>query len=103
MVGDSEVFECLPLHWGGRGDLDEGWQVVGGLNLVGADGGQIGEQAGEAVHRVFSVVGLRAALASAASERSAAATGLARLAVAAGLSLSWKRIGARACFMCQLM
>ena len=49
---------------------------------------------------VSSVVRLRAALASASSERWAAATGFARLA-AAGLSLSWKRIGARTCFMCQ--
>ena len=52
---------------------------------------------------VLSIVCLRAALASAVSERWAAATGLARLAAAAGLSLSTNMIGARACFMCQLM
>ena len=92
-----------PLHWGGRGDLGERWHVISGLNLVGADGGQIGEQAGEAVY--WGVLGgaFAGGLASAASERWAAATGLERLAAPAGLSLSTNRIGARACFMCQLM
>ena len=50
-VGDAEEFEGPPLQWGGGGDLGECGHVVGGLNLVGAEGGQIGEQAGEAVHR----------------------------------------------------
>ena len=52
---------------------------------------------------VSSAVRLRAAFLRAVSERWAAATGLARLAAAAGLSLSTNRIGARAVFMCQLM
>jgi hypothetical protein len=73
------------------------------LNLVGADGGQVGEQAGEAVHRMV-VFG---AFARCLGEGFIGALGggerLARLAAAAGLSLSWNRIGARACLMCQLM
>src|SRR5258705_9094970 len=50
---------------------------------------------------VPSVVRLRAALASASSERWAAATGLARLAAAAGVWLLAKKSGGRACFLCQ--
>ena len=69
-------------------------RVVGGLDLVGADGGQIGQQGGEAVYRGVVVGAFTAALFRASSERWAGATGLARLAAAAGLSLSWNRIGA---------
>ncbi len=50
-----------------------------------------------------SVVRFREAFFSAGSERWAGATGLVRLARAAGLSWSWNRIGATACFMCQAM
>ena len=50
-MGDVEEFEGPPLQWGGGGGHGEGWHVVGGLDVVGADGGQVGEQAGEAVHR----------------------------------------------------
>ena len=50
-MGDIEEFEGPALQRGGAGDDGEGWHVVGGLDLVGADGGQVGEQAGEAVHR----------------------------------------------------
>jgi hypothetical protein len=49
-VGDAEEFEGAPLQRGGRGDHGERRHVVGGLDVVGADGGQVGEQAGEAVH-----------------------------------------------------
>src|SRR5260370_15437709 len=52
---------------------------------------------------VLSMVRLRAALASAVWERWAAATGLARLAAAAGLSLSADKVGATACFIVPLM
>ena len=57
--------------------------------MVGADGGQVCEQADEAVHRV-GVVGAFAgrALVSVWLERAAAATGSLRLARTAGLSLS---------------
>src|SRR4029077_12646619 len=48
---DVEQFEGSPLQCGGAGDLGECRQVVGGLDLVGADGGQVGEQAGGAVAR----------------------------------------------------
>src|SRR6185436_7950070 len=50
-VGEVEQFEGPPLQWGGGGGHGECGHVVGGLNLVGADGGQVGEHGGEAVHR----------------------------------------------------
>ena len=50
-MGDAEEFEGPPLQRGGGGGHGERWGVVGGLDVVGADGGQVGEQAGEAVHR----------------------------------------------------
>ena len=50
-MGDVEEFEGPPLQWGGPGGHGEGWPVVGGLNLVGAEGAQVGEQAGETVQR----------------------------------------------------
>jgi len=50
-VGDVEEFEGPPLQWGGGGGDGEWRRVVGGLDLVGADGGQIGQQGGEAVYR----------------------------------------------------
>ena len=87
-MGDAEQFEGAPVQRGGRGDHGERGHVVSGLDVVGADGGQVGEQAGEAVYRDAVLVRLRAALVSAASERWAAATGSARLAAAPGLSLS---------------
>jgi hypothetical protein len=49
-VGDAEEFEGPPLQRGGGGDHGECRHVVVGLNLVGTDGGQVGQQAGEAVH-----------------------------------------------------
>ena len=52
---DVEQFEGSPLQCGGAGDLGECRYVLGGLDLVGADGGQVGEQAGEAVHGVVIV------------------------------------------------
>jgi hypothetical protein len=51
-VGDAEQFEGPALDRGGRGDLGEGGQAAGGLDVVGGDGGQVGEQGGEAVHRL---------------------------------------------------
>src|SRR5258707_12832337 len=48
---------------------------------------------------VLSIVRLRAALASAVSERWAAATGLARLAAAAGCAVLTHMIGGRARFL----
>ena len=101
-VGDAKQFEGAPLQRGGRGDHGERGHVVVGLDVVGADGGQVGEQAGETVYRVVVLGAFADALASAGSERCAAATGSVRLARAAGLSWSQNKIGARACFMCQL-
>src|SRR6185503_9100069 len=45
-----EEFEGSPLQWSGAGGHGECGHVVGGLDLVGAEGGQVGEQAGEAVY-----------------------------------------------------
>src|SRR6185312_5138968 len=49
--GEAEQVEGLALQRGGAGDHGECRRVVGGLDVVGADGGQVGEQAGEAVYR----------------------------------------------------
>src|SRR6476660_2747842 len=50
-MGDAQEFEGPLLQGGGGGGHGERWGVVGGLDVVGAEGGQVGEQAGEAVHR----------------------------------------------------
>src|SRR5258705_53034 len=50
-VRDGEKSEAPPLQRGRGGGHRERWHVVGGLDVVGADGGQVGEQAGETVHR----------------------------------------------------
>ena len=46
-MGDVEEFEGSPLQWGGCGGHGERWHVVGGLVVVCAEGGQVGEQAGD--------------------------------------------------------
>src|SRR5271166_3907640 len=51
-VRDAEEFEGSPLQRGEGGEFDEWRHVVGGLDVVDADGGQILEQGGEAMHRV---------------------------------------------------
>jgi hypothetical protein len=90
VVGDGEEPEA-----GQRG--------VGGLDLVEADGAEVGEQGGEAVHRLVDGVCLVAALAWARGERAAGATGLGLAAWAAGLSSSANRAGASRACMCQVM
>ena len=50
-VREAEQAEGLALQRGGAGDHGECRYVVGGLDVVGADGGQVGEQAGETVYR----------------------------------------------------
>lgn len=52
-VGNAEELEGAALAGPrGRGDQGEPWQALGRLDAVGGDGGQVGEQGGEAVHRL---------------------------------------------------
>ena len=51
-VRDVEEFVGSPVQRGGGGEFGERWHLVGGLDVVGAEGGQICQQAGETVHRV---------------------------------------------------
>ena len=48
MAGDAEEFERAALDGRGRCDQGEPWQALGGLDAVGGDGGQVGEQRGPA-------------------------------------------------------
>jgi len=103
-VADPEQLEGLPLEGGRGGDEPEAGQGgVGGGDGVRADGAQVAQQGGEAVYGQVTGVCLVAALAAARGERAAGATGLVRVAWAAGLSSSVNKMGASRACRCQLM
>ena len=84
-----------PMERGGGGDQPEaGHGGVGGCDGVQADGGQVGQQGGEAVHREVVIGVLDGCLGPGLR----GATGLGRAAWAVCLSSSVNRTGAsRAC------
>ena len=101
-MGHGQEVEGAPLQRGWGGGLGECWQIVGGLDEVGADGGQVGDQAGEAVHRcvvfgAFARCLLQRFVGALSGRDGVGAFG------GGGFVVVLKRIGARACFMCQLM